>query len=42
VSRLVIFNETFASLTLDKPDYVILWHESVSSRLSRDVASALC
>jgi len=40
VSRLVVFNETFASLTSDKPDYVILWHEAVSGRLSGDVASA--
>lgn len=40
VSRLVVFNETFASLTSDKPDYVILWHEAISGRLSCDVASA--
>jgi len=36
----VVFNESFASLTPDKPDYVILWHEALSGRLSGDVASA--
>jgi hypothetical protein len=35
-----VFNETFASLTPNKPDYVILWHEAISGRLSGDVASA--
>jgi len=40
VSRLVVFNETFASLSAGQPDYVILWHEALSSRTAGDVASA--
>ena len=38
VSRLVVFNETFASVK-DDGDYVILWHEAISGRLAVDVAS---
>ena len=30
----MVFNETFASLTPNKPDYVILWHKDVSGWLS--------
>ncbi|MES9882743.1 MAG: hypothetical protein ABW185_17895 [Sedimenticola sp.] len=39
VSRLVVFNETFASLT-GSEDYVILWHEGIAGRLGINVASA--
>ena len=39
VSRLVVFNETFASLNKDG-DYVVLWHEGVAGRKASDVASA--
>ena len=38
VSRLVVFNETFASVKQDG-DYVLLWHEAISGRLGVDVAS---
>ena len=31
VSRLVVFNETFAALS-DSPDYCMLWHEAISGR----------
>ena len=42
VSRLIVFNETFARMGADRaPDYVVLWHEGKSgSRLDQDVASA--
>ena len=40
VSRLVTFNETFASKTPGKPDYCILWHEAIAGRNAPDVASA--
>ena len=40
VRRLVTFNETFASKTPGKPNYCILWHETIASRKARDVASA--
>ena len=40
VSRLVTFNETFASKTPGKPDYCILWHEAIAGRKAPDVASA--
>lgn len=39
VSRLVVFNETFSSLNTDDNNCV-LWHEAISVRNSRDVASA--
>ena len=39
VSRLVIFNETFASMD-GKNDMVILWHEGISGRNAADVTSA--
>ena len=39
-SRLVIFNETFASKTSGKPDYCIVWHETIAGRKAPDVASA--
>ena len=39
VSRLVIFNETFASLT-GEPDLLILWHEAIAGRNATHVASA--
>ena len=38
VSRLVTFNKTFASKTLGKPDYCILWHEAIAVRKGLDVA----
>ena len=41
VSRLIVFNETFARMGAQgEPDYVILWHEGISGRLAQDVASA--
>ncbi len=40
VSRLVVFNETFASISNDKPDYVIIWHEGVAGRLAGNVAGS--
>jgi len=40
VTRLVVFNETFASITPDKRDYVILWHEGIAGRLAANVASS--
>lgn len=39
VSRLVVFNETFASVKQDV-DYVMLWHEAISGRLATDVSSS--
>ena len=40
VSRLIVFNETFAQMGADhEPDYVLLWHEGKSGRLAQDVAS---
>ena len=39
VSRLVTFNETFASLN-NTTDYVMLWHEGIAGRCPSDVASA--
>ena len=39
VSRLVIFNETFASVKNNK-DFVILWHKAISGRLRVDVGSS--
>ena len=38
VSRLVTFNETFASKTPGKPDYWILSHEAIAGRKALDVA----
>ena len=40
VSRLVTFNETFASKTPGKPDYCILWHQAIAGCKAPDVASA--
>ena len=40
VSRLITFNETFASKTPGKPDYCILWHKAIAGRKAPDVASA--
>ena len=39
VSRLVVFNETFAALT-EEPDLLILWHEAIAGRNATHVASA--
>lgn len=39
VSRLTVFNETFASLS-EKDDICVLWHEGISGRDADDVASA--
>ena len=38
-SRLVVFNETFASLS-GGSDLVVLWHEAISGRNASDVASS--
>lgn len=38
VSRLVVFNETFARLT-EGPDVVALWHEGIAGRSAANVAS---
>ena len=40
VSRLVCFNETFASSRRGHIDYAIMWHEGISGRKACDVASA--
>lgn len=41
VSKLVVFNETFASLlNHDENNICVLWHEAISGRLAEDVASA--
>ena len=40
VSRLVTFNEIFASKTPGKPDYCILGHEPIAARKAPSVASA--
>ena len=40
VSRLVIFNETFASLNPNQPDFAVLRHEAISGRNAEDVASS--
>lgn len=41
ISRLIVFNETFARMGAGhEPDYVVLWHEGISGRLAQDVASA--
>ena len=42
ISRLVIFNETFAALTHNKVggNILILWHEGISGRKADDVKSA--
>ena len=40
VSRLVTFNQTFASKTPTCPNYCILWHEEISGRKASDVTSA--
>ena len=39
VNRLVIFNETFASVKKNS-DFVILWHKAISGKLCVDVASS--
>ena len=40
VSRLVVFNETFACLSKGGKNLVVLWHEALSGRCASDVASA--
>ena len=40
VSRLVTFNETFASLNGTYPDFAVLWNESISGRCVADVTSS--
>ena len=42
VSKLVVFNETFASLTKEDENICVLWHEAISGRSAEDVASAYC
>ena len=40
VSRLIVFNETFARLEAPgQTDYVVLWHEAIAGRKAADVAS---
>ena len=39
VSRLVVFNETFASMN-EEVDFAVLWHEGIAGRLATNVASA--
>ncbi|CAH1996809.1 unnamed protein product [Acanthoscelides obtectus] len=39
VSRLVVFNETFASLHKDG-NICVMWHEAIRGRSATDVASA--
>ena len=41
VRRLVTFNETFVSKTSGKPDYCILWNETIAGRKAPDVESGL-
>ena len=36
---MVKFNETFASLNPNQPDFAVLWHEAISGRNAEDVAS---
>ena len=40
VSRLVIFNETFASMKGDTSDFCIMWHEGLAGRGAAEVASS--
>ena len=40
VSRLVVFNETFAAKTPGRPHYCILWNEAIAGRKAPDVASS--
>ena len=40
LAALVTFNETFASLTPNDPDYTVLLHEALSGQNASDVASA--
>lgn len=39
ISRLVVFNETFAPLKQAEDNLCILWHEGISGRTAADVAS---
>ena len=39
VSKLVVFNETFALLLNNGQNICVLWHEAISGRLAEDVAS---
>ena len=40
VSRLVTFNETFATLNENKDSILILWHEATAGRTAQDVAAS--
>ena len=40
VSRLVTFNQTFASKDENGKHFVVLWHEAIAGRTASDVASA--
>ena len=40
VSRLVIFNETFACMNGNRPDFCIMWHEELAGRGAAEVASS--
>jgi len=40
VSRLVVFNETFACLNEGENDIAVLWHEAINGRNAADVAAA--
>nr|CAI5839242.1 unnamed protein product [Callosobruchus analis] len=39
-SRLILFNETFASLAKDNNRICVLWHEAIAGRRTEDVACA--
>lgn len=40
ISRLLTFNETFASNTPGQPDHCIIWHKAITDRKVHDNASA--
>ena len=40
VSKMVVFNETFASLKSDKSHYSVIWNEATRGRSASDVTSA--
>ena len=42
VSRLVCFNETFASGEKGDKNFAVMWHEGISGRKASDVTSAYC
>lgn len=40
LSRLIVFNQTFASLKKNDSHYLIIWHEDIAARNAEDVTSA--